>query len=365
MEWYKIDTSIVMTPAGKQSTGASRHLENYIKYKETPFEAVSNLEGTQAAAKVLRPSKVSIKRKSGSAVGGTLMAIEPYAFSNVVWSSKTLLPFPISEYLRLMTYTPKAVLASTAMRDKWDMEVGDAVYFTWPGQPEIIGFIAAFVDYWPGINPYTPDGRMFVIANLDYVQFKTVLIPYEIWYKRSIDATAQTIYDDILAKDMQLLWINDTKRDIIAIKNNPLLQGSNGAMTMTFVLIMLISMIGFIIYWLLSIRSRELQFSIFRAMGMTKLQIITMLVYEQIMISVVAVVVGIIIGNITSKQFMPLMKIAAGAQEQAPPFEVIYKLQDYIRIYVVVGVMLLAGFGLLGYITSRINLAQAIKLGED
>ena len=55
---------------------------------------------------------------------------------------------------------------------------------------------------------------------------------------------------------------------------------------------LLLCITGFLIYWILSIQSRTLQFGIFRAMGMSMGEILTMLVNEQLFITGVSIAAG-------------------------------------------------------------------------
>jgi putative ABC transport system permease protein len=189
--------------------------------------------------------------------------------------------------------------------------------------------------------------------------------PYEIWIKKKPNVTDTDIYNDVIDKKISILDIKFTKNEIVKKKNDPLLQGTNGALTMGFVITMLVSAIGFLIYWILSIRSRSLQFGIFRAMGLSIRKIITMLISEQILISGVAIFIGIIVGGLTSDLFIPLIRIAYSAEELALPFKVFAYRSDYIKIYSIVGAIILGGTAVLGILVSRININQAIKLGEE
>ena len=78
----------------------------------------------------------------------------------------------------------------------------------------------------------------------------------------------------------------------------------NGALTLVFIIIMVMCIIGFLIYWILSIKSRTLQFGILRAMGMKFREIIMMIVYEQLLVSGVAIFAAIFIGGVTSDLFV-------------------------------------------------------------
>lgn len=335
-------------------------------YQEPDFSLYSKLAGTSTAARVLLPdSKVNIYGADRNYHLGKLMAIVPNEYGKVVWSTPELLPHHINEYLNLLSKSPNAVIVSEQLMMDMKLKVGDPISYSWGDQNEVDGVVYCSVKFWPGLNPYLDDSKYFVVANLNYVQASTSLQPYQIWYKRTPDATTKQIYDDIAAKKMELEWLKDTKQDIIAKKNDPLLQGTNGAMTLGFVVTLAISMIGFFIYWILSIQARTLQFGIFRAMGMSAGRVILMLVFEQVMISGVAILMGLVIGGLMSQLFVPLLGLVYGAAEQVPPFMVVASRADYIRLYTVVGAMLAAGLALLGVLVSRIKVSQAIKLGED
>ena len=44
-------------------------------------------------------------------------------------------------------------------------------------------------------------------------------------------------------------------------KNDPVLQGTNGILTVGFIVVLLLCTVGFLIYWILSIQSRALLFA--------------------------------------------------------------------------------------------------------
>jgi putative ABC transport system permease protein len=113
------------------------------------------------------------------------------------------------------------------------------------------------------------------------------LTPYQVW----IDAKNSTdfIYDFASDTGTAFTVFRDTSADIISLKNDPIFQGTNGILTVGFVVVLIVCTVGFLIYWILSIRSRELLFGIFRAMGMTMKEILKMLFNEQIFISGISV----------------------------------------------------------------------------
>jgi putative ABC transport system permease protein len=178
-------------------------------------------------------------------------------------------------------------------------------------------------------------------------------------------ATSEALYESIEKARLPIEQVKDSSQMLIAEKTDPSLQGMNGALTLSFVIIMLMTIIGFLIYWILSIRSRTLQFGILRAMGISFKEIIGILGYEQILVSGVSIACAFIIGGVVSDLFVPLFQFMYAVDDQIPPFRVAAMQADYIKMYVIIALMLIGGFAILGALIRKININKALKLGED
>ena len=128
---------------------------------------------------------------------------------------------------------------------------------------------------------------------------------------------------------------------------------------------MTICLVGFLIFWIININQRTLQFGIFRTMGLSLKKIIGMLIWEQVLSTALSIIAGIAIGDLTTRLFVPLFQLAYSGAEQVPPFKMLALATDYLKVYGVVGFMILLGTSILARIISRIDMAQAIKLGEE
>ena len=179
------------------------------------------------------------------------------------------------------------------------------------------------------------------------------------------DGSSQFIYDYANKNNVQYSEFKDANAQMVEVRNNTLFQGTNGILTMSFIVVLILCSAGFLIYWILSIRQRELLFGVFRAMGMRKREIIQMLINEQIFSSGISIVIGGIIGSIASVLFVPLVQIFYSTTEQAVPLEVVNEQVDMLRLFGVIGVVILVCMIILGVLISKINISQALKLGED
>lgn len=371
-----------------QETTASDNSEMVTGYVEGDFERFEKLEGVELATKVLINEKAKVSLGKTTENNVTLMSIEPYKFSQVAWFRNDLLPVHWYNYIKALQDYSSGVIISSALSEKLELAPGDTISIKWSGNESINAVVLAVVDYWPGINPNeaktsADSGRKknaedaeekeingyavnsFIIMNYYYTSTVSDIEPYEVWMSLKEGATSEALYADIKAHRIPIETIVDASQRIITEKNKPQLQGMNGALTLSFIIIMIMTIIGFLIYWILSIRSRTLQFGILRAMGVTFREIIAIIGYEQILVSGVSLLMSFIIGGITSDIFVPLFRSMYSPADQVPPFMVSAAQSDYLKIYVIIVLMLGGGFAILGGIIKKININKALKLGED
>ena len=372
-------------PQGSMN-GQSVAMTEPVRYYEPNFNDFAKLEGAEDVTKVITTEEGILYFGSQVERSVKIMGVQPNEFARVAWFRNGLLKYHINQYLNMMTETPTAFLVSSNLKSRFNLKVGDTISVTWGNQGNLEGTIYAFIDYWPTYNPNkmiqtgavsrdyrdresesvaTGMSQGLVVANLNYIQNKFAIQPYEVWINKGADVPDKTINDDLVSKNLQVEHITYTNQLLIKMKNDPLIQGTNGALTLGFVAAMIITLIGFLIYWIISIQSRALHFGILRAMGLSLSKVIGILAVEQILLSGTAIVAGILIGGLTGNLYIPLLQMVYSSSEQVPPFKIIAEAQDYIKIYAVIGLMLLIGFITLWRLISKIKIVQAVKLGED
>lgn len=364
-----------------------------VNYIEPVFERFEKLKGVDKATPVYKNNSVNIKssrkiavkyddtedngmRRDSDFTGTTdtvsqvhLMTVIPSEFAEVCWFKDELLPAHINAYLNALSECNYGVILSSSFKNNYGYQLGDNIEVAWGSNEYFSATVIAFVDYWPSMDPTEQkengDYIDFAVMNFNYVQVQTPIEPYEVWCKLDGKTSVADFYKSIEDSDITPTKLEVASQNIVAEKNDPMLQGLNGALTLGFIIIMIMCIIGFLIYWILSIKSRTLQFGILRAMGMSYREIIAMLLYEQLLVSGVAVIFAVVIGGIASDLFVPLFRSMFSAQSKILPFSVTALRSDYIKIYIIILLMLGVGFAVLGKIISKIKISQALKLGED
>ena len=342
-------------------------------YYEPDFNKYTEMEGVEAAAKVYRSGSVSVSFTGGTLKKVSLMAIDTDDFGKTAWFDSSLLPSHWYHYLNAMAQNARAVLLSSNFKDDYHLQVGDVIYYTCASGASTRGIIYGFVDYWPGYSPYVytrgTDGvyresaNHLIVANLSQVQDAVGLEPYDVWIKTKNGS--DFLYD--YAEETGTLYssFKDAEALIVEQKNDPMLKSLNGVLTVGFIVVLALCFIGFLMYWILSIRQRELQFGIYRAMGMSMREIFVMLLNEQFCISLLSIAVGAVVGQLASRLYMPLIQIAYSSADNALPLRASVNAENTVQLVLVVGAMLLVCMTVLATIIRRMKIAQALKLGED
>lgn len=370
---YSIGADIVLNEVWDSNEAYVQYdPEIELEYKEPDFGRYSQIEGIESAARVYINDKVEVTIKREK-VWPKLMAINTKEFGETTDVKSGILTHSYRDYLNAMAKDSNGVLLSMNFKDKYGLNVGDSIYYQNHNKESLYGKIYGFVEYWPSYYPTTssllPDGSMketdnyLIISHLSLVQKLWDLRPYQVWIKAKEDT--EFFYDYATENKIKFTKYQDIGDELKDLRNETLFQGTNGILTLSFIVILILCTVGFLIYWILSIHSRELLFGVFRAMGMSRREIVQMLLYEQICVALYSIAVGAGIGHLASKWFVPLIQIAYSATNQVLPLELITNQDDMIKLFSVIGIVFLSCMAILVRIIFKMKIAQALKLGED
>lgn len=363
----------------EESIARGARVPEHLIYVEPDFERFTHFEETYALTQVMRHS-VSLSQQGSLVEDVGLMAVETHTFGDTIWFRDDLTRIHINHYLNALAENPEGVLLSYNFREFLGYQLGDVVnvgiirdygvIFEFDARLEVVGF----VEHWPGYAPVARvdlrtgeaihTDQFLAVANLRHLQALWGVLPYEVWM-RTNGPTNHFFYDFLDENNLHIIGFYDTRASLVESRLSPVLQGTNGVLTVSFIVTLLICFAGFLIYWILSIRSRVLQFGIFRAMGMSMGRVLALLVNEQLFITFSAVIIGAVVGEITAYLFVPLIQLSYTAAEQVIPLMVVTDARDYRNIYMVIGIMVAVSLLILGAYITRIKIDQALKLGED
>ena len=376
---YDNGADIVVRELWKNNLPTVKRYGGIVSYEEPDYMRYAELSSeVESMTRVIKDTNMKILFE-GRVIGeNQLMAIHTKEFGETAWMKDDVLDKHWYYYLNDLGQNPNGVLVSSNFRDRYGAVVGDRIQYSLMDELENTralqtATIVGFVDMWPGYSPYktveNADGSIsysdnyLIVAN--YAQVVNVFgaTPYEIWFKT--DEGSSLLTDFAEEKGIELLEVKSTSDDMIRNKTDAVVQLTNGLLTISFIIVMILCTVGFLIHWTLSIKKRELMFGIYRAMGMGMKEVIWMLLHEQVFASVLSLAAGAGVGFIAAYLYIPLVMIAYLPGKHVLAVSVITAAKDMAQIGVVVAVMLTVCFVVLAKVVKNMKIAQALKLGED
>ncbi|WP_274361300.1 ABC transporter permease [Paenibacillus thermotolerans] len=373
--WVNDAPAQVSAPmGGPPQSGAATGAADRISYLEPPFEAIESLPGVQDAARVFVKEDAELWAGNKSA-SVTLMGIDTDAFGRAAWMKDGLLPYHFYDYLNLIAPDTHAALVSSTLAKQLEVKAGDILDIGWEGIRPTRVTVFGIVDYFPTFNPNpaaeTANERrtnvppMLVVAHLDTVQNELALEPYDVWVKLTSYDARQSLLDAAAERGVTFERFEDTYGMIEESRADPFRMAINGVMSLGFIVSLIVSFIGFLLFWMLSLQGRMLQLGIFRAMGVSFRQLLGMLFLEQLLTTGAGFAIGIATGLAAGRIFVPLFQLSFDPGKIVPPFEVVSDAGDVTNLAAAALFMLAAALLLLAWLLKRMNVYQAVKLGED
>ena len=344
-------------------------------YVEPDTTKYMTMNFADSYTKVYYDDKAYIKQGKNERTITTVMALHTKEFGEMTHLSSGLNELSYHQYLNELAKVENGLLLSRNFETVQGVAVGDPFsYYTGDGK-QMAGIVVDFVDYFPSYSPtvttINPDGNAetsqnyLIVTHYAYLKKAIGTQPYEIWIDLKDDASPDDMFDFIEAHNMRVAKYINKSEDMEHTMTDPLLQGTNGVLTMGFVVTILLCAVGYLIYWIMSIRERELIFGVLRACGFHKNEIVKMLITEQIFSGLFSVLAGIGIGKLTSTMFVPLLQASYATSEQVLPMKLITRASDMYRLYGIVAAVMLTCIVVLIFLLFRMNVTKALKLGEE
>lgn len=341
------------------------------KYYEPDYNKYGTIEGVEEVTKVLR---MNPKVNSGKiSVSASVLGIIPQEFAKITSLDSDLNNYDMYDYLNVLASVENGAILSENFMVKKGLKIGDLVSFSDTHFGKVMLKVVGFFSYWPTYEPteytinkdggITTEDHYMLIANLPYLQKTWGVTPYEVWMKVT---DTQPLYDFVDSNTkLKFSKFNDLELTREEIQTDTLFQGTNGILTMSFIIVLVLCAVGYLIYWIMSIRSRELLFGVLRAMGMRKREITGMLIVEQICCGLYSIVSGAGVGYLASRLFVPLVQSAYAADNQVLPLTMITSQDDMVKLFAVIFAVMIVCLIVIGRIVSKMNISNALKLGED
>ena len=223
---------------------------------------------------------------------------------------------------------------------------------------------------------------------VDYQSYATVfqqvikqLLPVNyVWLRTSDDASAIANVRNALTKnDPQVNPLLDRRALVDSLNSDPLTLDLIGELVLGASTALLLALLGNLLASWLSARNRLTNFAILRALGTSPAQVASVLTWEQGIIYITALVLGVLFGTLLSFITIPALVFSSVptngptsgtnngefyALQHILPVQIVVPLSLIVALVVLVGICLVT-LSMMVRVVTQPELSQALRLNED
>ena len=379
-----IGTDCIMTPLSRVVASGNEREAWTVSTPE--YSSILKLKEDGLATemtRVYRTEKLNVQTKKGKIKDAMLLGVDTMG----VGKSSTFDIMNNDHHwfndLNALASVSNGAIISKNMADDYGVKVGDTLELklesafaddavnVYAMSVQVVGVL----DTFPSFNRYfytdnvtgTKDEneRYLVVINEAEMKLGYGELPPEVWMKLADGVTVSDIQDCMDKEGVLVQSIVGLDEEIDKTFGSAMLLITNGLFNISFIISMIICVIGFLIYWLTSIYSRQLYFGVYRAMGMGMKRINKMLVKEHILSTMTSLVSSVLVGVLTSVLFTRIISCIYLPEKHSIPLKVFISYQGFIRIAVVMIIAIAVCMIIIRRFIKSLNITEAIKLGED
>lgn len=351
---------------------------DYQRYNELSEHTVSRM------TRVVRDDEVRLSAGGNSMSDCSMQAIHTKEFGETANLPDGLNEIHCFHYLNALAKNGSGILVSRNVAEKFGLKEGDRIRYTRQNklssssekdETTCSGTVCGIFDAWPGYEQYdygyNEDGvweerqQYMIVVNYAYAVNVFGPTPYQIWMELKPGGDFSDIESFLSEKEIKADSLLSTEKEVEEIRNSAMIQITNGLFSLSFLVSILLCTIGFLIYWITSMKQRELLFGIYRAMGMRMQEVNRMLILEQLFSSMLAGIFGGITGILTSLLHTKLLALVYLPRNHNIPLTTYMDGVDMARLMLLVLCMIGICLVVLRRQIKSSNMLQAIKLGED
>lgn len=283
--------------------------------------------------------------------------------------------------LNSLAEVTNGVIISQNMADEYKVKTGDSIDLKLMSPiagsnktvTNMTAQVVGIVNCFPGFQRYTyekKDDKIVCTENylvvINEAAFKIYYgdYPIEVWIKLDKGHTTEDVRKYMEDHNMMIDSLKSMDRELDTKLGTSEVLITNGLFNISFIISMIICVLGFLIYWLTSIHSRQTYIGVYRAMGMGMKSVNGMLIKEHILSTVVSIILSVIAGLLTSKLFIKLISCIYLPEKHSIPMIIYSSSTGMIRIGIVMAVAVIICMVIIIRFIKNMSITEAIKMGE-
>ena len=356
------DTATVVLPG--QETTTEDTSEDEPLWLFLPVGEHLEVPGVEAAARVGDYSATA--NIGGRQQAGQILGIDRVDFPGVAFfRSDFAYNESLGGLMNRLAVASDGILVSSSFLTQQGLTVGDPLRLTVGAAGDyasvsftIVGSLGLFPTLYPQDGP-------FFVANLDHIHNALGgTYPYDVWLATDASADSETIVDGVRDLGLVVVTARDARETIATEQTRPERQGLFGLLSVGFIAAAVLTVIGFLVYAVVSFQRRFIELGMLRAIGLSTRQMAAYLAGELAALILTGVTLGAGLGIWASTLFIPYFQVGSDKTALVPPFVVQVAWQQLGLILVIFAAMFVVAVTVLAVLLARMRVFEAVKLGE-
>jgi putative ABC transport system permease protein len=354
------------TTANGGGTGMAIQNPNPPGWFFLPVTDYLQLPGVEDATRVGRYSATAIL--GNTTRSGEVMGIDRYNLPRIAFWRPDFARASLGELMNRLAAQPDGLIVTETFQSQHALNNGDLITLrisNYQTSKEVDFYVVGSFNLFP---TYYPGSTELFIGNLEYI-FDSMggEYPYDVWLKmdKNAEVDVQTLSRDATVNigARTITW--EEPRSLIAREQNrPERQGLFGVLSVGFGAAALLTVLGFLLYALLSYQRRFVELGVLRAIGLSSGQMTIFLAAELAFLILMGGLIGTVLGVWISNMFIPYLQVGASAQAQIPPYVVYVAWPAILRVYSLFGLLFVVALAALILLLRRMRIFMALKMGE-
>lgn len=287
-----------------------------------PIDEFKFLPGVEHAARVgSYQSEIFLPGSgSGTQVKARFMAIDRLDFPLTAWFRNDYARESLGGLMNRLAQLPDGILVSQEFLDQHALRVGDRLELL-----VIPDFGIRIRDLFTivGVYNYFPTAEsepVVLVGNMEYIiSYFGVTMPHRIWLNLAPGASPDDVVESIKITGIEGVEV-ETASEILGSEQAAMERvGVFGTLTVSFLAATLMAGLGLLTYSYASLHERLYQFSVLRAVGLRRREIVAQVGLEYIVLTAYGALAGVACGVLAAYLFVPFFRISVGAGAPLPP----------------------------------------------
>ncbi len=264
---------------------------------------------------------VKVNLTSSDRIRARFLALDRLDFTSVAWFRYDFATEALGALMNRLAIAPDTILVSQQFLETHHLNIGDQISLLISINTELgvaTSFtIAGTYNYFPTVYE---DQRTTIIGNLDYLSsFLGVTVPHNIWLGLQEGADGKAILQSIRSTGIETSRENDAQQLITEALAQMERVGVFGTLSIGFLAAAVMATLGLLIYSYASLQERLYRFTVLRAVGLFRSQIIGQVILEYSFLTTYGATAGALIGAVASELVIPFFRVTGEKGIPLPP----------------------------------------------